>query len=70
MNDAEPSLHGEKLSDAVLLAYSAGTLPEAFSLAVVCHVSLCPQCRSTLEGMDAMGGAVLEQTETAALSEG
>ena len=65
-----PSNINHHLTDAVLLAYSAGTLPEAFSLVVACRVSLCPQCRSALEGMDAMGGAVLEQTETAALSEG
>jgi len=58
------------LTDAVLMAYSAGTLPEAFSLVVACHVSLCPQCRGTLEGLDAMGGAVLEQASTASLSEG
>jgi len=58
------------LTDSVLLAYSAGTLPEAFSLVVACHISLCPQCRSTLEGLDAIGGAVLEQSDSAALAEG
>ncbi len=65
-----PSNINHHLTDAVLLAYSAGTLPEAFSLVVACHVSLCPQCRSALDGLEAMGGAVLEQTETTALSGG
>jgi len=58
------------LTDAVLMSYSAGSLPEAFSLAVACHVSLCPQCRGTLEGFEAMGGAVLEQSGKAELAEG
>ena len=31
------------LTDALLMSYSAGTLPEAFSLVVVTHVSLCDE---------------------------
>ena len=58
------------LTDAVLMAYSAGSLPEAYSLVVACHVSLCPQCRSALEGFEALGGAVLEQAGKAELAEG
>lgn len=58
------------LTDAVMFAYSAGSLPEAYSLVVACHVSLCPQCRSALEGFDALGGAVLEQSGKSELSAG
>jgi putative transcriptional regulator len=47
------------LSDALLMAYSAGQLPEAFNLAVATHVSLCDECRARLESFDAVGGAVL-----------
>ena len=58
------------LTDSVMLAYSAGSLPEAYSLVVACHVSLCAQCRSALEGFDALGGAVLEQSGVSELSAG
>ncbi len=51
------------LNDELLMAYSAGTLPEAFSLVVATHVSLCDTCRARLEGFDAVGGAVLEIIE-------
>lgn len=49
------------LSDALLMAYSAGQLPEAFSLVVATHVSLCDECRARMESFDAVGGALLEQ---------
>ncbi|SPF77498.1 ChrR family anti-sigma-E factor [Pseudoprimorskyibacter insulae] len=49
------------LTDSLLMAYSAGTLPEAFNLAVAAHVSLCADCRATLEGFDAVGGALLDE---------
>lgn len=58
------------LTDALLMAYSAGTLPEAFSLAVAAHVSMCDECRARLGAHDAMGGALLEEASGAALSEG
>ncbi|MFK7878534.1 ChrR family anti-sigma-E factor [Roseobacter sp.] len=49
------------LSDAVLMAYSAGTLSEAFNLMVATHVSLCDSCRARAESYDAVGGEVLDQ---------
>ena len=63
----EPTIN-HHLTDAVMMAYSAGSLPEAYSLVVACHVSLCRQCRSALEGYDAIGGAVLEGVEETDLS--
>ena len=56
------------LSDQLLMAYAAGNLPEAFSLVVATHVSLCDACRAELASYEAVGGAVLE-TETAEMSE-
>lgn len=53
------------LSDDLLTGYSAGTLPEAFSLLVASHVSLCDECRARLEALDALGGALLETAEAA-----
>ena len=48
------------IDDALLMAYSAGTLPEAFSLAIATHISMCDECRATLESFDAVGGQVME----------
>ncbi|QBF33719.1 ChrR family anti-sigma-E factor [Thalassococcus sp. S3] len=49
------------LTDEILMAYSAGTLPEAFNLMVASHISLCDTCRAQLEAFDALGGALLEE---------
>lgn len=57
------------LSDDLLMAYSAGDLPEAFSLVIATHVSLCDECRARLEAYDALGGAVIED-QSAELSMG
>ncbi len=53
------------ITDELLMAYSAGTLPEAFSLVVATHVSLCDECRARLESYDAVGGALLEKMDGA-----
>ena len=52
------------LSDALLMAYSAGSLPEAFSLTVAAHVSMCDECRARLGSFDAVGGALIEALDT------
>ena len=54
--------------DAMLAAYAAGTLPHAFAVAVASHVSLCAHCRVALEAHQAVGGAVLEDTNAVAVS--
>ena len=56
------------LSDSLLLAYSAGELPEAVTLAVATHVSMCDECRAQLASFDALGGAVLDAQDTAPLA--
>lgn len=57
------------LSDSLLLAYSAGQLPEAFSLVVAAHVSLCDECRARLLAFDAIGGALIEEGDEHSLTE-
>ena len=49
------------------MAYSSGNLPEAFSLAVATHISMCDQCRAALESFDAVGGAILENSSQASI---
>jgi len=48
------------VSDQLLMAYAAGALPEAFSLVLATHLSLCDDCRARLGAFEAVGGAVLE----------
>ncbi len=57
------------ISDQLLMAYSGGSLPEAFNLVVATHVSLCDECRARLGAFDAVGGAVLDETEAVAMSD-
>jgi putative transcriptional regulator len=57
------------LSDQLLMAYAAGQLPEAFSLVVATHVSLCDDCRAQLASFDAVGGAVIEEVAEFAMGE-
>ncbi|NOE18926.1 transcriptional regulator [Ruegeria atlantica] len=58
------------LTDDLLMAYAAGSLPEAFDLMVATHLSLCDHCRARAESYDAVGGHVLEeQTESIAMSD-
>ncbi len=52
------------LNDALLMAYSAGTLPEAFSLTVATHISMCDDCRVRLGAFDSVGGALIERCGT------
>ena len=60
---------GHHLSDQLLMAYSAGDLPEAFNLVVATHVSLCDECRAQLASFDALGGAVLDTSDVAEMSD-
>ncbi len=55
------------LTEALLMAYSAGTLPEAFNLVVATHVSMCDDCRAMLASFDSVGGALLDEAEAAPL---
>ncbi len=57
------------LNDALLMAYSAGTLPEAFNLVVATHISLCDDCRARMHEFDAVGGALLQDMNVVALDE-
>ena len=57
------------ISDSLLMAYSAGQLPEAFNLVVATHLSMCDDCRVALGAFDAVGGALVERGDEAAISD-
>ncbi|KPD12783.1 ChrR family anti-sigma-E factor [Phaeobacter sp. 11ANDIMAR09] len=58
------------IPDDMMAAYAAGTLPHPFAMVVAAHVSLCADCRATLEAYHTLGGALLEQTEDIEVSKG
>lgn len=47
-------------SQARLLDYASGSLPEPLALLVATHLALCPLCRRGLAELEAVGGALLE----------
>ena len=51
------------LYDDLLLDYASGHLSEGWSLAVACHLAMCPQCRGQLAMVEAAGGLLLEELE-------
>ena len=57
------------LTDDLLMAYSAGSMPEAFSLVVATHISMCDDCRARLDAFDAVGGAIIDDSDTVEMSE-
>ena len=57
------------LTAQLLMSYAAGTLPEAFSLVVATHVSMCDECRARLMEFEAVGGAVLDETESVEMAD-
>lgn len=53
---------------ATLMAFSAGTLDEAFSAVVATHLAMSEGGRDTLRHIDAIGGALLENEPEAEMS--
>lgn len=58
------------LTDDLLMAYAAGTLPEAFSLVVATHISMCDECRARLGAYESVGGEVLESSDAVEMETG
>ncbi len=50
---------------STLMSFSSGTLGESLSAVVAAHLDVCPQCRSTMRKLNAIGAALLEQVEGA-----
>ncbi|MEM6618671.1 MAG: ChrR family anti-sigma-E factor [Pseudomonadota bacterium] len=49
------------LNEKLMLAYAAGTLPEAFNLVIATHLSLCDESRAMVAAGEAIGGCVLDR---------
>jgi len=58
------------IADEFLMAYSAGILPEAFSLVIAAHVSLSDDSRARLGAYDSVGGAVMDSSAPAEMAQG
>jgi putative transcriptional regulator len=56
-------------NEELLLDYASGALGEGWSLAVATHLALCPDCRRTVGGLEALGGGMLVDTAPDSLSE-
>jgi len=57
------------IPEPILQAYAAGRLQHVFAVVVASHVSLCDECRATVEAQEAAGGAVLEAAEAAPVAD-
>jgi putative transcriptional regulator len=55
-------------SEALLLDYVSGTLGETWSLGIATHLALCPNCRRTVDVLEAMGGDLLENISPVKMS--
>ncbi len=55
-------------SETSLLAYAAGSLPEALGLVLATHLTQCGACRTALADMEALGGALLDDIPPAPVS--
>ncbi|KAJ04299.1 ChrR family anti-sigma-E factor [Sulfitobacter mediterraneus] len=56
------------ISDDLLAAYAAGTLPHPYAVVVAAHISLCLDCRAGFEAHQMAGGALLEAANSEAVS--
>lgn len=62
-----PAAHA---TPALLARYASGVLSEGLSLAIACHLTYCPACRSRVARLEALAGAVMAEGEAVAPSEG
>jgi putative transcriptional regulator len=53
-----------------LLEFVAGATTEPATLAIACHVALCPDCSARSAALEEVGGSLLDQTDGQALAPG
>jgi putative transcriptional regulator len=59
---------GHHLDDATVIAYAAGSLNEALSVAVATHLAMCGRCRRAVRLAEAAGGAMLDRSDASDLA--
>ena len=50
------------LDQTMLLDYASGGMSHSLSLITATHLALCPACRRDVEALEAVGGAMLDET--------
>lgn len=56
-------------TEATLLDYAAGTLPQALAIVAATHLSCCAACRETLAALEATAGVMLEEIDPIAVGD-
>ena len=56
--------------EATIMAHATGTLAPGMALVVATHLTFCPACRSLDRLAEAVGGALLDDLEPVALTQG
>jgi len=54
--------------DELLVSYASGELAEAWSILIATHSALCPSCRDKVRAAEAVGGALVADSEPADMS--
>ncbi|MEM8570621.1 MAG: ChrR family anti-sigma-E factor [Pseudomonadota bacterium] len=62
----QPSHH---IPEELIQAYVCGMLPHAYSVVVAAHISVCDECRTRMETLEAVGGAAVDTLAPIALSD-
>jgi putative transcriptional regulator len=57
------------LDDATIVAYAAGTLGEAHCIVGAAHVAMCATCRSAVRSAEALGGSLMMEQDSDAVSD-
>ena len=57
------------IPDDQIDALVAGSLPQAFSVVVAAHLSMCDTCRARAEAVGMLGGALLERLAPAKMAD-
>jgi putative transcriptional regulator len=57
------------IPDDQIDALVAGSLPQAFSVVVAAHLSMCDTCRARAEAVEMLGGALLDRLAPAKMSD-
>lgn len=58
------------LDEATILAFAAGTLPEAHGFVVATHAAYCAECRTAIREAERMGGGLLMEETSSAVTDG